>query len=162
MGFPFILNGFVKGTLGAKLALLSKMDIIIGQLAIPVFGVLAIIAVGYFMKNRGFDEMNKNARVKLSHTWLKPWIRAVVPIFVGLLFILMLLKILQQNGVIPPVIPSKEALRFTPIGITPITIFMIVFICVLFWGGFAYMTVRVLTVEKDKKRRVKRGLHHSR
>ena len=38
----------------------------------PFFGVLAIIAVCYFMGNRGFDEMNKNARVKLSHTWLKP------------------------------------------------------------------------------------------
>ncbi len=162
MGFPFILNGFIKGTLGAKLALLSKMDIIIGQLAIPVFGILAIIAVGYFMKDRGFDEMNKNARVKLSHTWLKPWIRAVVPIFIGLLFILTLLKILQEKGVIPPVIPSKAALEFTPIGITPVTIVMIVFICVLFWGGFLYTTVKVLTVEKDKKRRVKRGLHHSR
>jgi len=162
MGLPFIFNGFVKGGLSAKLALLSKMDIVIGQLAIPIFEIFTIIAVGYFMKNRGFDEMNKNARVKLSHTWLRPWIRWVVPIFIGLLFILTLLKILQENGIIPPVILSKEALEFTPVGITPVTIVMIVIIGILFWGGFAYTTVRVLTIEKDKKRRVRRGLHHSR
>ena len=39
--------------------MVSKMDIFIGQLAIPVFGILAILAVGYFMGNKGFDEMNK-------------------------------------------------------------------------------------------------------
>ncbi|MFC1576610.1 sodium-dependent transporter [Candidatus Omnitrophota bacterium] len=162
MGLPFILNGFVKGGLGDKLALLSKMDIVIGQLAIPIFGIMAIIAVGYFMGDRGFDEMNKNARVKLSHTWIKPWIKAVVPVFLSILFVLTLLRILQDNGVIPPVMPTaKEAIAFTSVGITPITVLTTVFICVLFWGGFAYCTINVLTIEKDKKRRVKRGLHHS-
>ena len=162
MGFPFILNGFVKGGLGEKLALLSKMDIIIGQLAIPVFGILAIIAVGYFMKNYGFDEMNKNARVKLSHTWLKPWIRAIVPLFVGLLFALTLLKILQDNGIIHNLIPSAKDIAFTSVGITPMTVIMAVFICVLVWGGFAYTTYKVLRIERDKRRRVTGGHHHSR
>jgi NSS family neurotransmitter:Na+ symporter len=162
MGLPFVLNGFVRGGLGAKLALLSKMDTVIGQLAIPVFGILAIIAVGYFMKDRGFDEMNKNARIKLSKTPLKFWIRAVVPIFVGLLFILSLVKILQNNGVIPVIIPEAKGVEFASIGITPVTVFMIVFICALFWGGFIYFTAKVLTIEKDKKRRLERGLHHSR
>ncbi|NQU95205.1 MAG: sodium-dependent transporter [Candidatus Omnitrophica bacterium] len=162
MGLPFLLNGFVKGGLGAKLALLSKMDIIIGQLAIPIFGILAIIAVGYFMGDRGFDEMNKNARVKLSHTWIKFWIKAIVPIFVAILFILTLLKILQENGVIPAIILPAKEIGFTPIGITPMTVFMIIFVCVVFWGGFIYTTAKVLTIEKDKKARVKRGLAHSR
>ena len=162
MGLPFILNGFVKGGIGAKLALLSKMDIIIGQLAIPVFGILSILAVGYFMKDRGFDEMNKNARVRLSHTWLKPWIRAIVPVFVALLFVLSLARLLQDNGIIPAIIPASKGPGFVSMGITPITVAMIIFICVIFWGGFIYTTVRVLTIEKDKKRRIKRGLHHSR
>ena len=162
IGLPFVLNGFVKGGLGAKLALLSKMDIIIGQLAIPIFGILAIIAVGYFMKDKGFDEMNKNARVKFSKTWMKFWIKAVVPIFVGLLFVLSLVRILQENNVIPKLIPTSEGIAFTSVGITPMTIFMIAFIVIIFWGGFIYSTVKVLTIEKDKKRRVKRGLHHTR
>ena len=162
MGLPFVFNGFVKGGLSQKLALLSKMDIIIGQLAIPIFGILAIIAVGYFMGNRGLDEMNKNARVKLSHTWVKFWIRAVVPIFVGLLFVLSLIRILQDNRIIPTIIPAAKDIAFTPIGITPTTIFMIVFIGLIFWGGFAYTTIRVLTIEKDKRRRTSSGLHHSR
>ena len=157
MGLPFIFNGFIKGGISQKLALLSKMDIVIGQLAIPLFGIIAIIAVGYFMKNRGFDEMNKNARIKLSHTWLKPWIKAIVPIFVALLFIITLIQILQANKVLPQALPTAKDAAFTPIGITPLTIFTIIFICVLFWGGFIYTTIRVLTIEKDKKRRVKHG-----
>jgi len=155
MGLPFIFNGFVAGGLGMKLALLSKMDVIIGQLAIPVFGMLAIIAVGYFMGNRGFDEMNKNARIKLSHTPLKFWVRAIVPIFMAILFVLTLLK---ATGVIH----EGEGVGFTPVGITPITIFAMAFICILFWGGFIYATARVLIIEKDKHRRRKLGLHHSR
>lgn len=155
MGMPFILNGFVKNGLGAKLALLSKMDTIIGQLAIPVFGIIAIIAVGYFMGNRGFDEMNKNARVKLSKTWIKFWIKAVVPLFVALLFILSLLRILQDNGAIPSIIPSAKAVEFTSVGITPMTVCMIIFVGVLFWGGFIFTTAKVLIIEKDKKKRVK-------
>jgi len=162
MGLPFILNGFIKGGIEEKLALLSKTDIIIGQLAIPVFGIFAIIAVGYFMKDKGFDEMNKNARVKLSKTWMKPWIKAVVPVFLALLFILILIGILQDNGVIPKVLPTSEDVTFVPQGITLSTVFMMIFIALIFWGGFAYATVRVLTIEKDKKRRLKHGLHHSR
>jgi len=161
MGLPFILNGFVTGGLGVKLALLSKMDVIIGQLAIPVFGIFAIIAVGYFMKDRGFDEMNKNARIKLSKTPLKFWIRAVVPIFVAILFILSLLKVLANNGVIPRIISDARGVEFVPIGITPATIAMMIVICLLFWGGFLYFTAKVLIVEKDKKSRVNRGLNHS-
>lgn len=162
MGLPFIFNGFVQGGLGEKLALLSKMDVIIAQLAIPIFGILAITAVGYFMKDRGFDEMNKNARVKLSHTWLKPWIKTIVPLFVAFLFILSLLKILQDSGVVPIIIPASQGVKFVSIGITPMTVFTIIFVCLIFWGGFAYATIKVLTIEKDKKRRVSRGLHHSR
>ena len=162
MGLPFILNGFVKGGIGEKLALLSKIDIIIGQLAIPVFGILAIIAVGYFMKDKGFDEMNKNARVKLSKTWIKPWIKAVVPVFLMLLFILTLIGILQENGAIPRILPAFKDIAFVSQGITPSTIFMMIFIGIIFWGGFIYSTIRVLTIEKDKKKRVKNGLHHSR
>ena len=162
MGLPFIFNGFVKGGISAKLALISKMDIIIGQLAIPVFGMIAIIAVGYFMKDRGLDEMNKNARIKISKTPLRFWIRAIVPLFVAVLFILSLLKILSDNGIIPAIIPASGGVDFTPAGITPSTVFMTAFICILFWGGFAYFTAKVLTIEKDKKRRIKGGLHHSR
>jgi NSS family neurotransmitter:Na+ symporter len=157
MGLPFIANGFVRGGLGDKLALLSKMDALIGQLAIPVFGILSIIAVGYFMENKGFDEMNKNARVKISKTWIKFWIRAVVPIFAALLFMLSLLRVLQENGVIPQIMPVSKTLAFIPIGVTPVTVMTAVGICILFWGGFAYVTVTVLTIEKDKKRR--RGGH---
>jgi len=162
MGLPFILNGFIQGGLGQKLALLSKMDAIIGQLAIPIFGIISIIAVGYFMGDKGFDEMNKNARVKISKTPLKFWIKAIVPIFIALLFILSLLRVLQDNGVIPLVLPTSKAAPFTPMGVTPMTIFMIIFVCVIFWGGFAYTTTKVLLIEKDKTGRVKRGLHHSR
>ncbi|MBN1354448.1 MAG: sodium-dependent transporter [Candidatus Omnitrophica bacterium] len=160
MGIPFILNGFVKGGLGDKLALLSKMDVIIAQLAIPIFGIISIIAVGYFMQDRGFDEMNKNARVRLSKTPLKFWIRAVVPIFVGLLFILSLLKVLEDNHVIPAVLPTFRDMQFNSIGITPMTVFMIIFTALLFWGGFIFATVKVLTIEKDKKRK-RDGHKHS-
>jgi len=152
MGLPFIFNGFVPGGIGSKLALLSKMDVIIGQLAIPIFGIFSIIAVGYFMGDRGFDEINKNAKIKIKKSYVKLWIRIVVPAFVALIFILSLLDILQNSGVIPPIIPHSGEVKFIPMGITPGTIFMIIFIFVLFWGGFAYSTVKVLTIEKDKKR----------
>ena len=97
MGLPFVLNGFLAGGLGKKLALLGKMDIIIGQLALPLFGLVSVIAVGHFMRKVGYQEINKNAKHKVG-TWIMPWIRWVVPVFVLVLFFLSLIKVLQDLG----------------------------------------------------------------
>lgn len=150
MGLPFILNGFVSGGLGEKLALLSKMDIVIAQMAIPIFGLLSIIAVGHFMKEKGFQELNKNARTKLGN-WVKPWIKYVVPTFVFLIFLFSQIKILQDAGRIPKIIP-EASLKFTSVGLTPVTYIMLGLICLIFWGGFIYTTVRVLIIEKKKEK----------
>ncbi|MEA3560298.1 MAG: sodium-dependent transporter, partial [Candidatus Omnitrophota bacterium] len=100
MGLPFIANGYLKNAgLGQKLALLSKMDMVIGQLALPFFGLLCVIAVGWVMKEKGFQEINKNARLKLG-TWVRPWIKFVVPSVTILIFALTLLEKLQELGVI--------------------------------------------------------------
>ena len=150
MGLPFILNGFVTGSLGQKLALLSKMDLIIAQMAIPVFGLLSIIAVGHFMKDKGFRDINKNARMELGN-WIKPWIKYVVPAFVFLIFLFNQIKVLQDAGRIPTIIPEKTV-QFSSIGLTPITYVMIAAILLLFWGGFIYTTIRVLIIERRKER----------
>ncbi|GAI06565.1 unnamed protein product, partial [marine sediment metagenome] len=103
MGIPFILNGFLAGGLGKKLALLGKMDIVIGQLALPAFGFLSIIAVGWFMGKKGYEEINKGARHKIGR-WIMPWLRWVVPIFISLLFFLTLIRVLQDLGKIPRIL----------------------------------------------------------
>lgn len=154
MGFPFVLNGFVAGGLGKKLALLGKMDIIIGQLALPLFGLVSVIAVGHFMRREGFKEINKNARHKIG-AWIMPWIRWVVPAFVLLLFCFSLIKVLQDSGRIPQIIPTATMPEFQPVGITGSTIAMILIICGIIWGGFIFMTHRVITVEKEKARRAR-------
>ncbi|MFC1632227.1 sodium-dependent transporter [Candidatus Omnitrophota bacterium] len=154
MGFPFVLNGFLAGGLGKKLALLGKMDIIIGQLALPLFGLLSVIAVGHFMRKTGYQEINKNAKHKIG-AWIMPWIRWVVPAFVLLLFFLSLIQVLQDLGKIPQIIPVVSMPEFQPQGITTATIVMMVTICSIIWGGFIFMTHRVITTEKEKKRRSK-------
>jgi len=151
MGIPFILNGFLAGGLGKKLALLGKMDIVIGQLALPAFGFLSIIAVGWFMGKKGYEEINKGARHKIGR-WIMPWLRWVVPIFISLLFFLTLIRVLQDLGKIPRILPTAPIAEFSPIGITPSTVVMIVLICGMIWGGFIFMTARVVMVEKEKKR----------
>jgi len=153
MGLPFILNGFVPGGLGQKLALLSKMDLVIAQMAIPIFGLLSIIAVGHFMKDKGFNEINKNAKTKLGN-WVKPWIKYVVPTFVFLIFLFSQVKILQDAGRIPKIIP-ETTLKFSSVGLTPITYIMITLIGLVFWGGFIYTTIRVLIIERKKDRKGK-------
>jgi len=150
MGLPFILNGFVKGGLGEKLALLSKMDLVIAQMAIPIFGMLAVIAVGHFMKDKGFSEINKNAKTKLG-SWVKPWIKYAVPSFVFLIFLFTQIKLLQDAGRIPQIIPEKS-LEFSSTGLTPLTYIMMALICFVFWGGFIYTTIRVLVIEKKKEK----------
>jgi NSS family neurotransmitter:Na+ symporter len=152
MGFPFILNGFVKGGLGQKLALLSKMDIIIGQLALPLFGLLSVLAVGWVLKNKGFDELNEGAHFKLGK-WIKPWMKIVVPSFAGLIFVTTLLKILQDAGKMPHIIPVREAKPFVSVGMTPTTITMMILVCGIIWGGFIFTTTAVLLIERKKKRR---------
>ena len=151
IGLPFVLNGFVSGGLSEKLALLSKMDLVIAQMAIPIFGLLAVIAVGHFMKDKGFEEINKNAMTKLGN-WIKPWIKYVVPAFIFLIFLFSQIKILQDAGRIPTIIPTKE-ISFSSIGITPMTWVMIALIGILFWGGFIYTTIRVLVIEKRKEKK---------
>ncbi len=42
------------------------------------------MVVGWFMKNHGFEELNKNAQLKIG-SWVKPWVKWVVPFFVSLL-----------------------------------------------------------------------------
>jgi len=152
MGLPFILNGFLAGGLGKKLALLGKMDIIIGQLALPLFGLLSVIAVGHFMRKKGYEEINKNAKHKIG-AWIMPWIKWVVPAFVLLLFFLSLIKVLQDLGKIPAILPQTTMPAFEPQGITCATIVMIISICTIIWGGFIFMAHRVITTEKEKKRR---------
>jgi NSS family neurotransmitter:Na+ symporter len=155
MGLPFVLNGFLAGDLGKKLALLGKMDIIIGQLALPLFGLLSVIAVGHFMRKKGFQEINKNAQHKIG-TWIMPWIRWVVPIFVLFLFFLSLIKVLQDLGKIPQILPVVSIPEFHPVGITISTVIMMVLVCSIIWGGFIFMTHRVITVEREKNKRQKR------
>lgn len=152
MGLPFAFNGFLAGGLGKKLALLGKMDIIIGQLALPLFGLLSVIAVGHFMRKKGYQEINKNARHKIG-TWIMPWIRWVVPAFILLLFFFSLIKVLQDLGKIPQILPVVSMPEFHPAGITHSTVVMMVLICSVVWGGFIFMTHRVITTEREKQRR---------
>ena len=149
MGLPFIANGYVKGGLGRKLALLSKMDIIIGQLALPFFGLLCIIAVGWFMKEKGFQEINKNARLKLGK-WAKGWIKFVVPAVTILIFLSILIDKLQELGIIRKILPEGSEFQFIPKGIDLSTIIMIIVVCGLIWGGFIFSTIRVIQVEREK------------
>ncbi|MFQ5901854.1 MAG: sodium-dependent transporter [Thermodesulfobacteriota bacterium] len=152
LGLPFIINGFVKGGLGDKLALLDKMDVIIGQLALPVYGMLAIIAVGWVMKGKGFSEINKNARLKLG-SWGKPWLKFVVPSFVFLLFLLTFVKTLQDRITnFPKIIPDTKPLAFVPTGIDISTIVMLITMCTMIWGGFIYFTYKALLTERDKEK----------
>jgi len=151
MGLPFILNGYVMGGLGEKLALLSKMDIIIGQLALPLFGLLAIVGVGWVMKEKGFQELHKNARHKFGR-WIRPWIRFVIPSATILIFILTLIKVLEEKGVIAKILPVVKVREFIPLGIGPATIIMIVLATGLVWGGCIFLTTRAIITEKRKER----------
>jgi NSS family neurotransmitter:Na+ symporter len=153
MGLPFLLNGFVPGGLGQKLALLGKMDIIIGQLALPLFGLLAVIGVGWFLKEKGYEELNRNARHKIGR-WIMPWMRWVVPIFACALFVLTLLNILQDLGKIPKILPQHQMQEFVPSStLSPLTLAMIFIVCTIIWGGFIFMTIRVIITEEAKRRK---------
>ncbi len=150
LGLPFIINGFVRGGLGAKLALLDKMDVIIGQLALPLFGLIAIVAVGWFMKEEGFKEVNKNAVLKLGNMG-RLWLKYAVPFFVFLLFLITLIKTLQDRvSGFPAIIPETKLVEFLPTGIDFSTIIMILTMCIIIWGGFIYFTYKVLLVERRK------------
>lgn len=93
MGLPFVLNGFVKagGSFGPQVAMLAKMDTVIGGFALPLFGLVAVLAVGWVMKEAGYQEINRNARHKLGR-WVMFWMRWVVPAFILGLFAAILLK----------------------------------------------------------------------
>jgi len=134
LGLPFILNGWAKGGLGTKLSLLAKMDTVIGQLALPLFSLLAVIAVGWVMKN-GFGEINKSARYKLP-LFFKHWIRLGVPLFISFLFISTLTKSI------------KEIFGFS---VSESTLLMTFIVCLIVWGGFAFFTRMALRVEKEKE-----------
>ena len=151
LGLPFIINGFVQGGLGDKLALLDKMDVIIGQLALPIYGLVAIIGVGWVMKDKGFNEINKNAVMKIGN-WGRNWLKYVVPIFVFLLFLFTLIKTLQDRVAgFPAILPDVQPLKFLPSGIDFSTVIMMLIICTIIWGGFIYFTYKVLLTERDKK-----------
>lgn len=152
MGVPFILNGRLVGGLGVKLALLGKMDVVIGQLALPIFGLLTVIAVGHFMKDRGFAEINKGARHKLGN-WIRPWMRWGVPIFMIAIFAVNLIAILPGVKGIKDFLFATRIKEFVPIGITPATIVMMILVCSIIWGGFVASTFWALIVEKDKARK---------
>ena len=151
MGLPFILNGYVMGGLGEKLALLSKMDIIIGQLALPLFGLLAIVGMGWVMKEKGFRELHKNARHKFGK-WIRPWIKVVVPSATILIFILSLITVLEERGVIGKILPVVKVREFIPLGIGPSTVIMLILATGLVWGGCIFLTTRAIITEKRKER----------
>ena len=104
------------------------------------------------MRKAGYQELNKNAKHKIG-AWIMPWIRWVVPVFVLLLFFLSLIKVLQDLGKIPRILPEVSMPEFSPVGITLPTIVMMASICTIIWGGFIFMTHRVITVEKEKRKR---------
>ncbi|RKY38773.1 MAG: sodium-dependent transporter [Candidatus Omnitrophota bacterium] len=133
LGLPFILNGWAKGGLGEKLSLLSKMDTIIGQLALPFFSLLAVIAVGWVMKE-GFEQINKNAYYKLP-IFFKGWIRWGVPLFIFFLFISTLLKNIKE---------------IFNLSVSESTLLMTFIVCLIVWGGFAFFTHISLKIEKRK------------
>jgi NSS family neurotransmitter:Na+ symporter len=150
LGLPFILNGFVVGGLGTKLALLGKMDMIIGQVALPAFALMAVLAVGWTMKNKGFSEINMNAKMRLSRlAW--NWIRYVIPAATLLLLLFTIIQVLEEIKLIPAILPQVGITDFIPLGIGFSTIAMIVLVCSIIWGGFAYFTYKVIRVEKHKE-----------
>lgn len=153
LGLPFLINGFVTGGLGDKLALLDKMDVIIGQLALPIYGLISIIAVGWFMKEKGFEEINKNAVLKLGRRGMA-WLKYAVPAFVFLLFLITLLQTLQARvSGFPHLIPDTRPVEFIPTGIDLSTILMMLTMCIIIWGGFIYFTCKVLVTERGKENR---------
>lgn len=150
MGLPFILNGFVLGGLGKKLALLGKMDMIIGQVALPAFALLAILAVGWVMKKKGLEEINQNAKLKInSFVW--NWIKYVVPVATFALLLITVIQVLEAVKLIPAFLPTIGITEFVPIGIGWSTIMMMITVCTIVWGGFAYFTYKVIKVEKHKE-----------
>jgi len=152
LGLPFILNGLVPDGLGAKLSLIGKMDTIIGGYALPLFGFLGVIAVGWFMKERGFEEINKNARFKIGR-WVMFWLRYVVPFFILLLFVMI---ILRNLGLLDKILPVRGVPEFTPTGIDIATVITVASVCLLIYGGGLVALITAITVERAKDRE-KRG-----
>ena len=146
LGFPFILNGLTPGGLDEKVSLLGKMDTIIGQLALPLFGFVSIIALAWVMKDKGWNEINHNSKYKFGPK-LKFWTKFCVPFIMLLLFGLTLLKTL---GINLPFLAETPGEPFVPQGMGLSTVLMIIIVCGLVWGGFLYFTLDVIRDEKRK------------
>lgn len=158
MGLPFVLNGFIRhgaggvpAGLGEKLALLGKMDSIINNLGLPLFALLAILAVGWVMKNKGFEELNRNARFKIGG-WVKPWMRYVVPAIFLFVFVVNLLNVLFPS-LQKQVLGEAKLPDFVPIGLTPATVITIIVVCGVVWGGAIGGLLTVVGIERRKERR---------
>ena len=158
MGLPFVLNGFVRhgaggvpAGIGDKLALLGKMDAVINYLGLPLFALFAILAVGWVMKRKGFEEMNRNARVKIGGR-LKVWIRYFVPVFVILIFLLNLVNVVYPS-LQKKVLGEAKLPDFVPMGLTPATVITIVVVCGVVWGGAIGGFLTVVGIERRKKRK---------
>jgi NSS family neurotransmitter:Na+ symporter len=161
MGLPFLLNGFVRhGAAGGaeqipyKLALLGKMDTVIGGLGLPLFGLIGILAVGWVMKKKGFEELNRNARLKLGR-WIMPWIRYVVPVLVLLVLVANVFE--KFFGATYTRLFGGELPAFESVGITPLTVVTIVVVCAVVWGGAIGGLVAVIGIERRKERRARGG-----
>jgi neurotransmitter:Na+ symporter, NSS family len=152
MGLPFIINGWLPGGgLGNRLALLSKMDSVIGSLTLPFFGLLSVLAVGWCMNAKGFEEINRSAHHKLGN-WIQPWIRWVVPTVMLFIFLLNLGKFLADLKWIPQWLPTRTTQPFVPSGIDFSTVMMALVVCGIIWGGCIFLTWRAVVVERSKER----------
>jgi NSS family neurotransmitter:Na+ symporter len=156
MGLPFVVNGFVSHNaagqgagVGEKLALLIKMDKVINYVGLPLFALIAILAVGWVMKNKGFEELNRNARVRIG-SWIKPWMRYVVPVLV---LVVLLANVFEQFfGETYKRLFGAEPTAFTSIGITPVTVLTIIVVCGVVWGGAIGGFITVVGIERRKER----------
>jgi len=156
MGLPFVINGFVthgaaggSAGIGEKLALLIKMDKVINYLGLPLLALIAILAVGWVMKEKGFAELNRNARIKIGR-WVKPWLRYVVPVLVLLVLVANLLE--QFFGDTYKELVGAELPGFESVGITPLTVITIIVVCGIVWGGAIGGFLTVVGVERRKAR----------
>jgi NSS family neurotransmitter:Na+ symporter len=156
MGLPFVINGFVSHNaagqgagIGDKLAVLIKMDKVINYVGLPLFALIAILAVGWVMKEKGFDELNRNARVKMGR-WIRPWMRYVVPVLVLLVLVANVFE--QFFEATYKRLFGAELPKFEPIGITSLTVVTIVVVCGVVWGGAIGGFLTVIGIERRKER----------
>lgn len=153
LGLPYLLNGRSSGGIGEKLALMSKMDAVLNNVALPLFSLLCVIAVTWVLGRRGFEEINKNARLRLNRA-SQLWLKYVVPLFILVLLVLLLAQTAGMTARIPA-LTDKGHVPVDPASITSVdaaTKITITLVLLTVWGGCLWALVSAVVIERRKER----------